>query len=110
MKKLQDLHFPDDRKYSADHGWVKRENGEVRIGISDYAQSELGGCSICGYAGNWQECAKEEATYGTIESVKSVSELETPVSGQVTKVNSALVNSPQLVNESPYDNGWIIRS
>ncbi|MFA6472472.1 MAG: glycine cleavage system protein GcvH [Candidatus Latescibacterota bacterium] len=101
------MQFPDDRSYSVDHGWVKQENGVVRIGISDYAQSELGDIVYVDLPEIGRKVQKG-GEYGTVESVKSVSALSMPVSGLVTKVNPALVDSPQSLNTSPYDNGWII--
>ena len=107
MKKLQDMIFPSDRTYTVDHGWAKPENGKVKIGISDYAQSELGEIVYVDLPEIGRSVLRD-GEYGTVESAKSVSGLRMPVGGRVTAVNSALADSPRLVNESPYDTGWIV--
>jgi glycine cleavage system H protein len=107
VKKIQELNIPDDRKYSRDHGWAKLEDGIIKVGISDFAQSELGDIVYVEMPETGRKIQKD-SVYGTIESVKSVSELRAPVGGQVTATNKILVDSPQQVNQSPYDNGWII--
>lgn len=107
MKQLHELHVPDDRKYSGDHEWAKPVNGLVRIGISDYAQSELGD-AVYVELPEVGRMLQKDSEFGTVESVKAVSELCTPVGGEVAAVNTALVDSPQLVNQSPYNDGWMI--
>lgn len=94
--------------YSDEHEWVLRVEGQtVRIGITDYAQSQLGDIVFVEFpeAGT---VVRAGDSVGTIESVKTVSELYCPVTGTVTKVNGQLVNQPELVNEEPYEGGWII--
>ncbi len=107
MKQLNELHVPDDRKYSDDHEWAKPVNGQVRIGISDYAQSELGD-AVYVELPEVGRLLQKDSEFGTVESVKAVSELRMPIGGVVAAVNEALVDSPQLVNQSPNDDGWMI--
>jgi len=99
---------PADRRYSKEHEWVLSEGGSGTVGITDYAQDQLGDIVFVdlpavGAAVKYME------KFGEIESVKAVSELFSPVTGQVTEVNSTLADSPQHVNESPYDEGWMAR-
>ncbi len=107
MKRLEELNIPDDRKYSSDHEWAKRSGGTVRIGISDYAQSELGD-AVYVELPEVGKSLKKDAEFGTVESVKAVSELLSPVGGEVAAVNSELIDSPQLINQSPNEQGWMI--
>ena len=97
----------DDRKYTKDHEWAKNENGTVRIGITAYAVDQLGDVTLVDLSPAGTE-VKSHARFGDIESVKAVSELFAPVSGAVVEVNPALESSPELVNEAPYDKGWMI--
>jgi len=92
MKEISELNFPDDLQYSDDHEWAKQTDGVARIGISDYAQNQLG----------------DIVEFGTVESVKAVSELYMPVGGEITAVNEALEDEPELVNNNPYDGGWMV--
>ena len=107
MKEIQDLNLPEDLKYSKDHEWAKQENGNIRMGIDDYAQDQLGEIVFVEMpeAGDTVSQGDE---LGSLESVKAVSEFYAPVSGEVTKVNEELEDSPELVNQSCYDNGWIV--
>ncbi len=94
--------------YSDEHEWTEKVQGNiVKIGITDYAQSELGDIVFVELP-EIGDSVEAGESFGTIESVKSVSELYCPVDGKVTKINEALLDSPELVNESPYENGWII--
>lgn len=94
--------------YSEEHEWaLKVEGNLVRIGITDYAQSQLGDIVFVEFPGVGTVVAAGDSI-GTIESVKTVSELYSPVSGTVTKVNEALVEQPELLNGEPYEGGWII--
>ena len=99
---------PADRRYSKEHEWVLSDGGSGTVGITDYAQDQLGDIVFVdlpavGAAVKYME------KFGEIESVKAVSELFSPVSGEITEVNSALADNPQYVNESPYDEGWMAR-
>jgi len=107
MKELHELNLPEDVKYTKDHEWAKVEGDTVLIGISDYAQDQLGDIVFVEMpaVGDTFEAGDE---FGTLESVKAVSELYSPVSGEVTAVNTGLEDSPELVNQSPYEN-WIVR-
>jgi glycine cleavage system H protein len=99
--------IPEDLRYSASHEWVRVEDDLATIGITDHAQSELGDIV-------YLELPKVGATvqstcvFGTIESVKTVSDLTSPVSGDVVEVNDELPDAPELVNEEPYSGGWMI--
>jgi glycine cleavage system H protein len=107
MKEITELKFPEDIRYAKDHEWGKAIEGKVRVGISDYAQDQLGEIVFVELpeVGNTFEKGEE---FGTLESVKAVSELYMPVGGEVVGVNSELEDSPDLVNSDPYDKGWII--
>jgi len=94
--------------YSKEHEWVRQENGEVIEGITDYAQSELSDIVYIELPEEGTEVRKGEAI-GTIEAVKTVSDLYAVLSGTITKVNKELDDHPELVNKDPYDAGWIVR-
>ena len=108
MKELSELNFPDDVMYSDDHEWTKMENDEAVIGISDYAQDQLGDIVFVELP-QVGETFEKGAEFGTVESVKAVSELFLPVGGEIAAVNEALEDSPELVNNEPYTGGWMIR-
>jgi glycine cleavage system H protein len=107
MKEIHELHFPDDVKYSDDHEWAKANKENVYIGISDYAQDQLGDIVYVELPSVGANLAKGEE-FGTVESVKSVSELFMPLAGTVTAINTELEDSPELVNQEPYGGGWMI--
>jgi glycine cleavage system H protein len=102
------LSVPGDLQYTRTHEWVRREGDTATVGITDHAQDELGDVVFV-------ELPEEGATFGagdafgTIESVKAVSDLYAPVGGEVVEVNSALDDVPEKVNEDPYGDGWIVR-
>ncbi len=98
---------PKDLKYSEDHEWVKQEDGKVRLGITEFAQSELGDIVFVELPAEGDEITKGES-FGSVESVKTVSELYAPLSGTVVEVNEELEDSPELVNESPYEGAWMV--
>jgi glycine cleavage system H protein len=103
------MNFPSDLRYTQEHEWIKIENGNVAlIGITEFAQSELGDIVYVEIETVGQELASNEV-FGTIEAVKTVSDLFLPVSGKIIEVNQALANSPELVNNSPYEEGWLIK-
>ena len=108
MKELNELKFPDDVKYSDDHEWSKMENDEIAIGISDYAQDQLGDIVFVELP-SIGETFEKGAEFGTVESVKAVSELFIPVGGEVVAINEALEDTPELVNTEPYAGGWMVR-
>lgn len=99
--------LPKELKYSEEHEWVKVEGDKVRIGITDFAQSELGDIVFVELPEVGDELEANEP-FGSVESVKTVSELYAPVSGKVVEVNEELDDSPELVNESPYEKAWMI--
>jgi glycine cleavage system H protein len=98
---------PEDCHYLETHEWVRRTNGTVRVGISDFAQDELGDVVFVELpsVGDRLEAGEE---FGVIESIKAVSDLYAPVSGEVTAVNDELFDVPELVNESPFGDGWML--
>ncbi|KEO83683.1 glycine cleavage system protein GcvH [Tumebacillus flagellatus] len=98
---------PSNLKYSREHEWVKVEGNRVTIGITDFAQSELGDIVFVELPEAGAELTAN-ATFGTVESVKTVSDLYAPVSGTIVEVNTALVDSPEKVNEAPYEDGWMV--
>ncbi|MBI3092328.1 MAG: glycine cleavage system protein GcvH [Candidatus Tectomicrobia bacterium] len=101
------MEFPADLKYSAEHEWARVQNGEATVGITDFAQDELGDVVYVELPAVGSEVAAE-ATFGVVESVKAVSDLYAPVSGTVVRINEALQEKPELVNTSPYGEGWMI--
>ena len=102
------MYFPDELKYSRDHEWVRIEaDGTAVIGISDYAQHELGDVVFVNLPETGDSCEAGEP-FGDVESVKSVSDLVSPVSGTVCEVNEDLLDSPELINEDPYG-AWMIK-
>lgn len=107
MKEVDQLIHPEEVRYSKDHEWIKLNGDTARIGISDYAQDQLGDVVFVEMPEIGDELAREEA-FGTVESVKAVSELFMPVGGKVLAVNTALEEAPELVNTQPYAGGWII--
>jgi glycine cleavage system H protein len=98
---------PKELRYSEEHEWVKDEGEKVRIGITDFAQSELGDIVFVELPEVGDEISADEP-FGSVESVKTVSELYAPVSGKVVEVNEELADSPEFVNESPYEKAWMI--
>ncbi|BBO90113.1 glycine cleavage system protein GcvH [Desulfosarcina ovata] len=107
MKEISELKFPDDRGYTDDHEWAKKTGDGVRIGISDYAQDQLGDVVFVELPDVGSSFAKGEE-FGTVESVKAVSELYMPIGGEVTAVNESLADQPERVNTDPYESGWMI--
>jgi len=107
MKSIEELKFPGDCCYSQEHEWVKREGGEVRVGITDYAQDQLGEIIYLELP-QIGEVFKRDDVFGSVESVKATSELFIPIGGEIVTVNNVLRDSPKLVNSSPYEKGWMI--
>ncbi len=98
---------PTELRYSKEHEWVKVEGATARIGITDFAQAELGDIVFVELPQVGDELKKDQP-FGSVESVKTVSELYAPLSGKVVEVNSDLEDSPEFVNESPYENAWMV--
>ncbi len=107
MKPIEELNFPETLRYAQDHEWTRFENGRAVIGISDYAQDQLGDIVYVELPPAGQTFQKGEV-FGTVESVKAVSELYMPIGGEVATVNETLSDSPERVNQSPYEDGWMI--
>lgn len=107
MKAIEELDLSGDVRYTKDHEWAKAEEDKVRVGLSDYAQDQLGDIVFVELPEEGETFEKGE-TFGTVESTKAVAELYMPVGGEVIAVNGELVGLPELVNESPYDKGWMI--
>jgi len=107
MKDVSELKFPEELGYVDSHEWVRSEGGRAQIGITDYAQDQLGDIVYVEIPAVGKSFAKG-APFGSVESVKAVSELYMPIGGKVVEINTALENSPELVNSSPYDQGWMI--
>ncbi len=101
------LSVPKELLYSKEHEWVKKEDGKVRIGITDFAQDELGDIVFVELPEPGDELEVNEP-FGSVESVKTVSELYAPISGKVIEVNEELEDSPEFVNESPYEKAWMV--
>ncbi len=102
------MNFPKELKYSKDHEWVKVEGDEAIIGITEFAQQELGDIVYVDVDSVGEELEKEEV-FGTIEAVKTVSDLFIPINGKVIVFNETLEDSPELINTDPYGKGWIVR-
>ena len=99
---------PEDLHYSKDHEWVRVDGAEAIIGITDYAQNSLGDVVYVELPKAGDEFAANES-FGSVESVKAVSEVFTPVAGVVTQINELLADEPEIVNSDPYGQGWMIR-
>ncbi|MGD9972661.1 MAG: glycine cleavage system protein GcvH [Desulfatirhabdiaceae bacterium] len=108
MKDISELQFPETVRYAADHEWARPDGDSVVIGITDYAQDQLGDIVYVELPKIGEMFATGEV-FGTVESVKAVSELFMPVGGEVIAINSALMDSPDQVNADPYHDGWMIR-
>ena len=102
------MNLPEDLKYTKDHEWVRIEGDIAYIGITEFAQGELGDIVFVDVDTNGEDLDKEEV-FGSIEAVKTVSDLFMPVSGKVISFNEQLEQEPELINSDPYGNGWIIK-
>ena len=102
------MNIPENLKYTKDHEWIKIDSDIATIGITSFAQSELGDIVFIDIDTEGEELEKEEV-FGTIEAVKTVSDLFMPVSGEVTEFNQVLEDNPELINTDPYGDGWIIK-
>lgn len=102
------MNFPENVKYSTDHEWVRVEGNEAYVGITDFAQGELGEIVYVDIATEGETLEQGEV-FGSIEAVKTVSDLMMPVGGEVLEVNAKLEDAPELVNSDPFGDGWIIK-
>ena len=102
------MNLPADLRYTKDHEWVKIDGNTATVGITDFAQRELGDIVYVDITSVDQQVAKEEV-FGTVEAVKTVSDLFSPLSGTVTEFNNKLESNPELVNSDPYGDGWMIK-
>lgn len=107
MKALNELDVPDDLYYTEDHEWVRVKGENVTIGVSDYAQDQLGDIVFVEMPVSGDQFKKGDE-FGTVESVKAVAELYMPIGGEVIRTNQALEDAPELLNQSPYAEGWIV--
>jgi glycine cleavage system H protein len=108
MKEISELNMPDDLRYANDHEWARVEDDNVRIGLDDYAQDQLGDIVFVELPQAGDTYKKGEV-FATVESVKAVCECYLPVGGEVIGVNAALEESPELINKSPYGEGWMVQ-
>ena len=108
MKDINDLNIPDTVKYTKDHEWARKDGDVITIGINDYAQDQLGEIVFVELPEQGDTFSKGDE-FGSVESVKAVSEIYIPVSGEVLEINQDLEDSPELVNESCYEGGWLIK-
>ncbi|MBO4690321.1 MAG: glycine cleavage system protein GcvH [Paludibacteraceae bacterium] len=102
------MNFPENIRYTSEHEWIRVEGNEAYVGITDYAQSELGEIVFIDVP-TLGEIVAQGGVFGSVEAVKTVSDLNMPVSGEVLAINEALDAQPELVNNDPYGEGWIIR-
>lgn len=102
------MNIPAELKYTKDHEWIRLDGDVAVVGVTDYAQGELGDVVFIEIETEGEELDKEEV-FGTIEAVKTVSDLFMPVSGEVIEVNAQLEDTPDLVNKEPYEGGWLVK-
>jgi glycine cleavage system H protein len=102
------MSVPADLKYTAEHEWIRVEGDEIVVGVTDFAQGELGDVVFIEIETEGEDLSKGE-TFGTIEAVKTVSDLYMPLDGKVLEVNPELEDTPELVNSEPFEGGWMIR-
>jgi|TARA_B100001029_G_scaffold62334_1_gene50483 glycine cleavage system H protein len=102
------MNVPDNLKYTNDHEWVKIDNDIAIVGITDFAQSELGDI-VYVEIDTKGDLIEKDSVFGTVEAVKTVSDLFMPLTGEILEVNSALEETPEIINNEPYESGWIIK-
>jgi len=107
LVKVDGYEVPEGLYYSKDYMWVKVEDGKARVGITDYAQKQLREVVYAELPSSGDEIVKDEP-FGTLESVKAVSDLVAPISGKIEEVNEEVTSSPEILNEDPYRKGWLI--
>jgi len=100
--------IPEDVRYVESHEWARRDGDRITVGITDFAQDELGDVVFVELPEVGEQLDRE-AAFGVVESIKAVSDVYTPVGGEITDRNETLFDEPELVNESPYDDGWMVR-
>ena len=108
MKEINDLNLPENIKYTDQHEWAEKDGEIIIVGINDYAQDQLGDIVFVELPEVGDIFAQGEE-FGTVESVKAVSEIYIPVSGEIIEINGELEEDPEIVNTSPYDKGWIAK-
>jgi glycine cleavage system H protein len=99
--------FPEELRYTKDHEWIKLDGNTATVGITEYAQGELG--DVIYLDVNTGKTVDAHGSFGTVEAVKTVSDLYAPVAGTVTELNASLADSPELVNKDPYGDGWLVK-
>jgi glycine cleavage system H protein len=102
------MNFPEDLKFSKEHEWVRVSGNIATIGVSDFAQDQLGEVVFVELPDEGEEFEKDDA-FGVIESVKSVNDIYAPLTGKIVEVNDPVVDSPEIVNEDPYGEGWLVK-
>ncbi len=102
------MHIPEELKYTKDHEWARIEGSIATVGITDYAQSELGDIVYVELPES-EKKPKQSESFGTIEAVKAVSDLFAPLSGEIIEVNTKLANQPEVINKDPYGEGWLVK-
>ena len=102
------MNVPDNLKYTTDHEWIKVDGNTATIGITEYAQGELGDIVFIDIDQDMESISKGDS-FGTIEAVKTVSDMFAPCNGSVLEINSALEDQPEIINQDPYGDGWIIK-
>jgi len=102
------MNIPSNLKYTKDHEWIRIEGGEAVVGVTDFAQSQLGDIVFIEIETQGETLQKEEV-FGSIEAVKTVSDMFMPISGEVVEVNEKIISNPEVVNKDPYGDGWMIR-
>jgi glycine cleavage system H protein len=107
-KKYEHMNFPADLKYTKEHEWIKMDGDVAIVGITDFAQSELGDIIFVEVETVGKTIA-QDAVFGTVEAVKTVSDLFLPVAGEIVEFNTNLNNSPELVNSDPFGEGWVVK-
>jgi len=106
--KSKDMNFPAELRYTKDHEWIRAEGNDAYVGITEFAQRELGDIVYIDITSIGKEIARDEV-FGTVEAVKTVSDLFMPVAGTITEVNPLLDSKPELVNSDPYGDGWMVK-
>ncbi|MFL2638598.1 MAG: glycine cleavage system protein GcvH [Flavobacteriaceae bacterium] len=102
------MEIKSELKYTKDHEWVRIENNIATVGITDYAQSELGDIVYVEIE-TLDESLKKEEVFGSVEAVKTVSDLFLPISGKIIEINQSIEDNPEVINEDPYERGWIVK-
>jgi glycine cleavage system H protein len=102
------MNIPNNLRYSKEHEWAKNENGIIVVGITDFAQGELGDIVFIDLPEIGKKVAQNDS-FGTIEAVKAASDIYSPVGGEITEVNNALTDAPEIINKDPYGQGWMIK-